>query len=67
MYPNLRAEMSRKGYSVKDLSNLTGIKLGTLQKKMTGQSPMLVSEAFKISEALGGISIDYLFIPKGGE
>lgn len=67
MYPNLRAEMARRRMTVREMSEKTGIKLGTLQKKMAGKSPFLITEALIISDALDGISVDYLFSTKGGD
>ena len=60
-YPNVKAEAARRGMSSKQLAEKSGIKYCTLIRKLSGESPLMVSEAVKICEALGGMSMDYLF------
>lgn len=62
MYPNLRAEMKRKGITLAWLADQLGITIGTLSQKLTGKSPFTLNEAKKIKEILElDIPIEILF------
>lgn len=62
MYPNLRAEMKRKGITLAWLAEQLGITIGTLSQKLTGKSPFTLNEAKKIKEILElDIPIEILF------
>lgn len=52
MYKNVRIEMVRMNMTLVDLSNATGIRYQTLSEKMRGNSPILLSEAILIKQAL---------------
>lgn len=53
VYPTLRAEMARNGYSIRSLADITGIKRVTLYKKVTGANDFTWRECKRISAALG--------------
>ena len=62
LFPNLRAELARKGMSIPQLAELTGIKTTTLYDKFNGRSAFTLDEAVLIRDALGlDMSIDELF------
>ena len=62
LFPNLRAELARKGMSIPQLAELTGIKTTTLYDKFNGRSAFTLDEAILIRDALGlDMSIDELF------
>lgn len=62
MYPNLNAEMARRGITVKTLSERTDIPYGTLAPKVRGDKPIMISEATKIRDAIDrNLTIDTLF------
>ena len=62
LFPNLRAELARKGMSIPQLADLTGIKTTTLYDKFNGRSAFTLDEAVLIRDALGlDMSIDELF------
>ncbi len=52
MFNNVKAEMARKNITIVELSNVTGIKYGSLADKIRGESPMSVADAIKIKAAL---------------
>ena len=53
MYPTIKAEMGRKGMTIVDLSNATGIRYQTLSEKLRGNYQITVQEAMSIKSALG--------------
>ena len=62
MYENLRAEIARKGMTIVELSNVTGIRYQTLSEKLRGNSQFTVKEAKAIKAALAvDMPIDELF------
>lgn len=62
MYPNLEAEMARKGIKRKDLAPLFKGRPATVSDKLNGKSPLLLDEARKIQSAFfPQHSLDYLF------
>lgn len=63
MYPNLAAELARKGLKQKDLAPaLSTTRTATVSNKLTGKSPLLIDEAFKIQATFfPEHSLDYLF------
>ena len=62
MYENLRAEIARKGMTIVELSNATGIRYQTLSEKLRGNSQFTVKEAKAIKSALAvDMPIDELF------
>lgn len=68
MYPNLKAEMSRVGMTMLELSEKTGIRYQTLTLKLNGKSKLSVREAVRIKDALDGkFTLEYLFFDTGKE
>lgn len=53
MYSNVRAELARRGLTVVDLSNKTGIRYQSLTNKISGKTPLKLEEARAIKNALG--------------
>lgn len=65
MYPTIKAEMGRKGMTIVDLSNATGIRYQTLSEKLRGNYQITVQEAMSIKSALGvDIPLEELFEKK---
>lgn len=60
MYPNLKAEMVRKGLSLKDLAKQTNIRYETFCKKCRGGAEFTIPEIYKIIEIFG-MTFEYLF------
>ena len=52
MYPEIKAELARKGMTIVDLSNATGIRYQTLSEKLRGNYSITVNEAILIKDAL---------------
>ena len=52
MYPNLRAEMARKGVTMTDIAEVLGIRLATLSHRMNGKSGFYYDETVKIKKYL---------------
>ena len=66
IYPNLRAELARKGWTLQQLADLIQIKVETLKKKLQGYSDLKFSEARKIKDVLGvDIPLEVLFAKEG--
>ena len=62
MFPNLKAEMARRGLTVKGLAVLAGIPYSTLSQKLKGARGLSYDEALKIKTALGvSIPLEILF------
>lgn len=53
MFPNIKAELARKGMTIVDLSNATGIRYQTLWCKLKGDYQFTVQEAISIKSAIG--------------
>ncbi len=61
-YPNLEAELARKGYTRETVSKLLNVSLGTATCKLNDVKRMKLQEAFKIRDTLfPDLDIDYLF------
>lgn len=60
MYKNLEAELTRNGYTQKDLSELLKLNISTISDKMNGKREFKLKECKAISVWLKS-SIDYLF------
>lgn len=52
IYPNLSAEMARKGISQAELANKVGRTKATMSLKLNGAAPINLAEARAIKEAL---------------
>jgi transcriptional regulator with XRE-family HTH domain len=62
MYPNLRAEIARKGVTATAIADALVITKGTLSLKMQGKSAFTVPEAKAIKKLLDAdVTIDELF------
>ncbi|MEK3722263.1 MULTISPECIES: XRE family transcriptional regulator [Paenibacillus] len=62
MYPNLDAEMARRGIKRKDLACLFKNRTATVSDKLNGKYPFLLDEAFRIKETyFPDMPLDYLF------
>lgn len=62
MYPNLDAEMARKGLKRKDLAWMFKDRVATVSDKLNGKSPILIDEAIKIQQTyFPSLSLEYLF------
>ena len=62
MFPNLRAEMARKGWTLVKLAQETGIPVSTLHDRLFGKTKLTLENAVAIKQALGlDLSLDYLF------
>ena len=53
MYKELEAELARRGWTKKDLSEKTKIRYGTLLMKLNGSYELTYNESVKIKKALG--------------
>lgn len=68
IYPNLRAEMGRKGMTIKDLAESVSINRDTLSRKLSGKAQINLGEAFRIQEQVfPGLNVEYLFAEDGDE
>lgn len=62
MFPNLNAEMARKKFTIKSLSEITGIPYETMKNKCSGNTEFKRMEMYKIKKkAFPECTIDYLF------
>ena len=67
MFPNLRAEMARKGITYRDLHNRLidrgyKISLSTLSQKLNGKAIMTMPDAYAIRDAIDcDFSLDDLY------
>lgn len=65
-YPNIKAELARKGLSAQDLAEKIGVTSTTFSFWMNGRSEPSISKAIAIAEILG-CDVLYLFDPYRGE
>lgn len=63
-FPNLVAEMARRGESVRSMSNKIGVEYNTLRKKINGITNFTLPEMRRIQRILQNNSLDYLFEEK---
>jgi len=61
IYSNLRAEMSRKGLNILEMSQKTGIGYQSLKAKLQGKSDFRLNEMRSIKSIFPTESMDYLF------
>jgi len=62
MYPNLNAEIARKGLTRNQLASTLGMTPTTLGLKLNGKAELSLPECLKIKKALGvNMAIDELF------
>lgn len=65
MYPNLRAEMARRGMTLQDLAKLVYVSYSTMWSWTNGRRAISLSMAIKIRDALGlDMSVEELFEKK---
>lgn len=63
MYPNLNAELARRGWSRKDLAKATGLKYQTLNDKINGKRPFTFTEAVMVRKALATeLDLEQIFL-----
>ena len=62
VYPNLNRQLCDKGVTLDELSNVTGIDLVLLQKKMRGLLPWKLPEVVKICVYLKRSDVNFLFV-----
>lgn len=61
-YPNMRAEMTRYGYDIAAIAEVTGKSKPAVSKNLNGKGQFTVDEALNIQEKLfPELTIDYLF------
>jgi len=62
MYPNLAAEMARKGIKQKDIAEMLKIRSATVSLKLSRKAPLMIDEAFKIKmKFFPECPLEYLF------
>lgn len=59
-YPNLRAEMARRGYTLEKLGEVIGLKAGAISLKLNGKRDFDIVEIKKICEHFN-MSFEVLF------
>ena len=52
MYPNLKAEFARRGFTLEMVAKRLGVALSTLSQKLRGVYPFTLNEAKKLKEIL---------------
>lgn len=61
-FPNLEAEMARKGLKGKDLAKVLGVRIATVYDKLNGKYSFSLDEAMIIKQTFfPEYSIEYLF------
>ena len=61
-YENVRVEMARKDLTILDMASVIGMNRETLSRKLSGLSPISLSEAFDIQQkCFPDIDIQILF------
>lgn len=62
MYPNLKAELSRRGLSLRKFALVMGMPYNTLREKLKGERKLSYDEAMKIKQVLNvNIPLEVLF------
>lgn len=62
MYPNLRAELSRRGLNMRSFALLVGMPYTTIREKLNGTRPLTFNEALKIKQTLNvDLPLEVLF------
>lgn len=62
MYPNLDAELARRGLKRKDLAWIFKNRIATVSDKLNGKYPISLDEAFRIKNAyFPDLPMEYLF------
>jgi transcriptional regulator with XRE-family HTH domain len=64
MFPNLKAEMARKGVTQEDVAKVVGTSVSSVNRWLTGNGGLSLGTAFEIRDKIfPEFSIDYLFGP----
>lgn len=53
MYPNVKAEIARRGLTLEKISGIMGISISTLSGKLNGKYPFSLNEAKTVKTILG--------------
>lgn len=62
MYPNLKAEMARRGLTALEFAKLLDMHYNTLTSKLRGDKPFTYNETLKVKKALGvDVPLEILF------
>ncbi len=62
VYPNLRAEIARRGLTLENLCEKLNVTICTLSQKLNGKSPITLDEAKKLKKAVGtDLPLEILF------
>ena len=62
MYPNVRAEMTRQGFTQTDVSKVWDVTVPTVSLKLSGKYAITLDEAVKLKNALKTeLSLEELF------
>lgn len=65
VFENIRVELARRNYGVKDVAEVLGVDRGTAGAKLSGKREFSVIEAFEMSAYLfDGLPLEYLFAEK---
>ena len=66
VYPNLKAEMARQGYTGSDIAKALGIHVSGAYLLLSGKRSLPIRKAMQIrNELFPGMTLDYLFDPAG--
>ncbi|MGI5897100.1 MAG: XRE family transcriptional regulator [Oscillospiraceae bacterium] len=64
-YPNLKAEMARKGITIQEIATKLNRRRETMSEKLSLKSNLLLHEAFEIQRAFfPDLTLEYLFRKK---
>ena len=61
MFPNLNAELTRRGVKTKDFASLLKVSEKTANNKLAGRTEFTLSEVKIVAAFFPNMSIDYLF------
>lgn len=53
MFPNVKAELSRRGITLTDLARVLGCTVSTVCMKLNGKTPLTLAEAKTIKKYIG--------------
>jgi len=60
MYPNIKAELARKGFGLQELADLLDLSIGSISKRMNGKVKWTTEEVDSII-SMTGREYEYLF------
>lgn len=61
MYNNLKAEIARKGMTIKEFAEAVGMKPSTFSQKYRGNVDYTLPEALRIKAFLNDLPVEYIF------